>query len=123
VFDRVDLDVYPGRRASGSVAVAPARVEAQCYRVPVSTGQEASLENREKTLRDSAGGVVHPASEDRGYGQRMGRGGMLEDAAEGRCTAVRGVRRDRLAGFVGGADRALLVIGGGYCPGWARSGR
>ncbi|WP_143048857.1 hypothetical protein [Rhodococcus jostii] len=66
IFDRADPDVYLGTPASGSVGGGAGRVEAQCYRVPVSTEQEASLENREKMLRDSAGGVVHPVSEDRG---------------------------------------------------------
>jgi hypothetical protein len=33
---------------------------------------------------------------------------MLDDAAEGRFTAVRVVWRDRLAQFAGGLDRAVL---------------
>jgi hypothetical protein len=55
--------------------VAPGRVEALDNRVRGSTGHESSLENRVKMVRESAGGVAHPVSEDHGLWTRgSGRG-------------------------------------------------
>ena len=56
-------------------------------------------------------------------GQRAGLGRMLDNAAEGRFTAVRVVWRDRLAQFAGGLDRAVLVGGRRYSRGLTRQER
>jgi predicted site-specific integrase-resolvase len=84
-------------------------------RVSGSTGQEASLANQEKVLRESATGEVGRVYKDRGSGLRERRAGldrMLDDAAKGRFTVVRVVWRDRLARFgVAWMERYLSQVG------------
>src|SRR5574340_1600797 len=115
VFDRADLDAYLGRPAPAPARAARERVEALYCRVSGSTGQESSLANQEKWLRESAGGVVYRVYRDRGSGLRERRAGldrMLDDAAKGRFTVVRVVWRDRLARFgVARIERYLSQVG------------
>jgi putative resolvase len=110
VFDRENLDVYLGRPTPESVPAD--RAEALYCRVSGSTGQESSLTNQERTLRESATGTMSRVYTDRGSGLRETRAGlnrMLDDAAKGHFTVVRVVWRDRLARSSGGVDRALPV--------------
>ena len=112
VFDREDLDIYLGRPTPESVRAD--RAEALYGRVSGSTGQESSLANQEKVLRESATGTVYRVYKDHGSGLRETRAGlnrMLDDTAKGRFTVVRVVWRDRLARFSGGMDRTLPVGG------------
>ncbi|BAH54956.1 recombinase family protein [Rhodococcus opacus] len=105
VFDRADLDVYLGRPTWKNVRAD--RAEASYCRVSGSIGQESSLADQEKMLRESATGTVYRVYKDRGSGLRETRAGlnrMLDDAAKGRFTVVRVVWRDRLARFSGGMD-------------------
>ncbi|MFC9766239.1 IS607 family transposase [Rhodococcus jostii] len=115
IFDRADLDSYLGRPASACAGASPGRVEALYCRVSGSTGQEASLANQEKVLRESATGEVGRVYKDRGSGLRERRAGldrMLDDAAKGRFTVVRVVWRDRLARFgVAWMERYLSQVG------------
>ena len=115
IFDRADLDAYLGRPASECVGATPERVEALYCRVSGSTGQEASLANQEKMLRESATGAAYRVYKDRGSGLRERRAGldrMLDDAAESRFTVVRVVWRDRLARFgVAWIERYLSQVG------------
>ena len=78
-------------------------------------GQEWSLANQERMLRDSSRGGVFRVYRDRGSGlreSRRGLGRLLDDAAAGRFTVVRVVWRDRLARLgVGWMERYLSVCG------------
>ena len=90
VFDRADLDVYLGRPTPESVRAD--RAEALYCRVSGSTGQESTLADQEKMLRESATGTVYRVYKDRGSGLRETRTGlnrMLDDAAKGHFTVVR----------------------------------
>jgi putative resolvase len=115
LFDRADLDAYLGRPAPAMDTSGRARVEALYCRVSGSTGQESSLANQERVLRDTARGRVFRVYRDRGSGLRESRRGldrMLDDAAAGRFTVVRVVWRDRLARFgVAWIERYLSVCG------------
>lgn len=115
LFDQADLDAYLGRRAPDADAAVGERVEALYCRVSGSTGQESSLDNQERVLRDSASGTVFRVYKDRGSGLRENRRGLdrlLDDAAAGKFTVVRVVWRDRLARFgVGWIERYLSVCG------------
>lgn len=114
LFDRSDLDAYLGRPVPVE-EVGGERVEAWYCRVSGSTGQESSLANQERMLRDTVQGRVFRVYRDRGSGLRESRRGLdrlLDDAAEGRFTVVRVVWRDRLARFgVGWIERYLSVCG------------
>lgn len=115
LFDRADLDAYLGLPVPGPGGEAGERVEALYCRVSGSTGQESSLDNQERMLRDSAQGSVFRVYKDRGSGLRENRRGLdrlLDDAAAGKFTVVRVVWRDRLARFgVGWIERYLSVCG------------
>ncbi|MDT2007556.1 hypothetical protein FXW78_29550 [Rhodococcus opacus] len=82
-----------------------------------STGQESSLANQEKMLRERATGTVYRVYTDRGSGPRETRAGpnrMLDDAATGHFTVVRVGWRDRLAwrgSPVAWIERYLSVVG------------
>ena len=91
LFDRADLDAYLGRPARDAGGAAGERVEALYCRVSGSTGQESSLDNQERMLRDSAAGTVFRVYKDRGSGLRESRRGLdrlLDDAAAGEFTVV-----------------------------------
>jgi putative resolvase len=113
LFDQADLDAYLGRPAPDADEDEP--VEALYCRVSGSTGQESSLDNQERMLRESASGTVLRVYKDRGSGLRENRRGLdrlLDDAAAGKFTVVRVVWRDRLARFgVGWIERYLSVCG------------
>jgi putative resolvase len=115
LFDRTDLDVYLGRPVTAVGDRARERVEALYCRVSGSTGQESSLANQERMLRDTVRGRVFRVYRDRGSGLRESRRGLdrlLDDAAAGRFTVVRVVWRDRLARFgVAWIERYLSVCG------------
>jgi putative resolvase len=113
LFDQADLDAYLGRPAPDADEDEP--VEALYCRVSGSTGQESSLDNQERMLRESASGTVLRVYKDRGSGLRENRRGLdrlLDDAAAGKFTVVRVVWRDRLARLgVGWIERYLSVCG------------
>jgi predicted site-specific integrase-resolvase len=115
LFDRADLDAYLGLPVPDAGGGAGERVEALYCRVSGSTGQESSLDNQERMLRDGAQGRVFGVYKDRGSGLRENRRGLnrlLDDAAAGKFTVVRVVWRDRLARFgVGWIERYLSVCG------------
>lgn len=115
LFDRADLDAYLGRPVTAANAGQRERVEALYCRVSGSTGQESSLANQERLLRDSVRGRVFRVYRDRGSGLRESRRGLdrlLDDAGAGRFTVVRVVWRDRLARFgVAWIERYLSVCG------------
>lgn len=115
LFDRADLDAYLGRPAPADEVGGRQRVEALYCRVSGSTGQQSSLVNQERVLRDSSSGPVFRVYRDRGSGLRESRAGLnrlLDDAAQGRFTVVRVVWRDRLARFgVAWIERYLSVCG------------
>jgi putative resolvase len=115
LFDRADLDAYLGRPVPADDLAGRERVEALYCRVSGSTGQESSLANQERMLRDSSSGTVFRVYRDRGSGLRESRAGLnrlLNDAAESRFTVVRVVWRDRLARFgVAWIERYLSVCG------------
>ena len=97
-YNSDDLDAFLGKAPASS---GP-RIEAFYTRVSGSNGQETSLQNQEKELRDTSAGTLYKVYKDRASGLREDRTGlkkMLKDACDHKFSVLRVTHEDRLARF------------------------